>query len=404
MLKSQDFDWIECIGTGSFSKVFYATAATRAEKEYAVKVIDKREVIKVGAQDSVFRERNIMARLLHSNICSLYFTFQDSASLYFVLELCHCGSLFSLIQFYGSLKYKHALFYTSELVSALCYLHSRNIVHRDLKPENILLGKNGHVKLADFGSAIEIMKVTSSSTQSTSVHGHSEKPVKQQGPDIDSRKRGNSGEYYCGTAEYSAPEILQQAVEIETAIDLWALGCITYQMLLGRPPFQGDNEYHTYNIILNFDEEEFFAKHEKTASNPLSLNSQEQKLYKKHKQTELFAFTKALLRVQPSERLGANASKELRTHDAFRSIKNWDHTVMSKRKAPKIPMEVKKVMSSLVTNPGIFSYVKHCFYKYMCCADTTVISHRDPKRRPSSTVVDDQAYFQLLYEDAERSR
>ena len=76
---------------------------------------------------------------------------------------------------------------------------------------------------------------------------------------------------------------------------------------------------------------------------------------------------------------------------------------MSKRKAPKIPMEVKKVMSSLVTNPGIFSYVKHCFYKYMCCADTTVISHRDPKRRPSSTVVDDQAYFQLLYEDAERS-
>ena len=117
MLKSKDFDWIECIGTGSFSKVFYATAATRAEKEYAVKVIDKREVIKVGAQDSVFRERNIMARLLHSNICSLYFTFQDSASLYFVLELCHCGSLFSLIQFYGSLKYKHALFYTSGLVS-----------------------------------------------------------------------------------------------------------------------------------------------------------------------------------------------------------------------------------------------------------------------------------------------
>ena len=143
MLKSKDFDWIECIGTGSFSKVFYATAATRAEKEYAVKVIDKREVIKVGAQDSVFRERNIMARLLHSNICSLYFTFQDSASLYFVLELCHCGSLFSLIQFYGSLKYKHALFYTSGLVSALCYLHSRNIVHRDLKPENISWEKTG---------------------------------------------------------------------------------------------------------------------------------------------------------------------------------------------------------------------------------------------------------------------
>ena len=175
-------------------------------------------------------------------------------------------------------------------------------------------------------------------------------------------------------------------------------------MLLGRPPFQGDNEYHTYNIILNFDEEEFFANHEKKASNLLSLNSQEQKLYKETQANRAVRVYKALLRVQPSERLGANASEELRTHDAFRSIKNWDHAVMSKRKAPKIPIEVKKVLSSSVTNPGVFSYAKHYFYKYMCCADTTVISHRDPKRRPSSIVVDDQAYFQLLYEDAERSR
>lgn len=402
MLKSQDFDWIQCIGTGSFSKVYYATAVNRGEKEYAVKVIDKREVIKMGVQHSVFRERNIMARLLHSNVCSLFFTFQDRASLYFVLELCHCGSLFSLIQFYGSLKYKHALFYTSELVSALCYLHSRNIVHRDLKPENILLGKNGHVKVADFGSAIEIMKVAGSNGQNASVRGTPGKHVNKQEPDIDSRKRGNSGEYYCGTAEYSAPEILNQAVEIEPAIDLWAMGCITYQMLLGRPPFQGDNEYHTYNIILNFDDDEFFTNHEK-ASNPLGLNSQEQELYKTYKQTDLFAFTKALLRVNPSERLGTTACEELKAHDAFRSIKNWDHAALSSRKAPKIPMGLRKVISSPAGDGSIFANIKSLFYKYICCANTTVISHRDSKRRPSSTV-DDQAYFQLLYEDAERSR
>ena len=91
MLKSQEFDWISCIGTGSFSKVYFATAATRATKEYAVKIIDKSEVIKLNAQESVFRERDIMARLVHSNICNLYFTFQDSRSLYFVLELCQSG-------------------------------------------------------------------------------------------------------------------------------------------------------------------------------------------------------------------------------------------------------------------------------------------------------------------------
>ena len=159
MLKSQEFDWISCIGTGSFSKVYFATAATRATKEYAVKIIDKSEVIKLNSQESLIRERDIMARLVHSNICNLYFTFQDRRSLYFVLELCHSGSLFSLIQFYGHLKYKNALFYSSEIVSAICYLHNRNIVHCDLKPENILLGRNGHVKLADFGSAIEILRV-----------------------------------------------------------------------------------------------------------------------------------------------------------------------------------------------------------------------------------------------------
>ena len=281
MLKSQEFDWISCIGTGSFSKVYFATAATRATKEYAVKIIDKSEVIKLNAQESVFRERDIMARLVHSNICNLYFTFQDSRSLYFVLELCHSGSLFSLIQFYGHLKYKNALFYSSEIVSAICYLHNRNIVHCDLKPENILLGRNGHVKLADFGSAIEILRVKRPLNDKNNVKDVNNNNI--GGNEIDSRRRENSGEFYCGTAEYSAPEILKRSVQIETGIDLWAIGCIIYQMLIGKPPFQGENEYFTYNKILNFDEKVFFnlQTNTKNNNNELNLNKEEVKLFEK---------------------------------------------------------------------------------------------------------------------------
>ena len=411
MLKSQEFDWISCIGTGSFSKVYFATAATRATKEYAVKIIDKSEVIKLNAQESVFRERDIMARLVHSNICNLYFTFQDSRSLYFVLELCHSGSLFSLIQFYGHLKYKNALFYSSEIVSAICYLHNRNIVHCDLKPENILLGRNGHVKLADFGSAIEILRVKRPSNDKNNVKDVNNNNI--GGNEIDSRRRENSGEFYCGTAEYSAPEILKRSVQIETGIDLWAIGCIVYQMLIGKLPFQGENEYFTYNKILNFDEKVFFnlQTNTKNNNNELNLNKEEVKLFEKLQKKDLFLFIKSLLKVTPKERLGIYTVDELQTHRAFKSIRNWNHVELNNRKAPKIPKEVMVVNS---TNRNNNSLSFNCLQQYLLCCfnssnnnefSTTMNggNNDNNKRRPSSTAVDDQAYFQLLYEDAGKS-
>ena len=412
MLKSQEFDWISCIGTGSFSKVYFATAATRATKEYAVKIIDKSEVIKLNAQESVFRERDIMARLVHSNICNLYFTFQDSRSLYFVLELCHSGSLFSLIQFYGHLKYKNALFYSSEIVSAICYLHNRNIVHCDLKPENILLGRNGHVKLADFGSAIEILRVKRPSNDENNVKDVNNNNI--GGNEIDSRRRENSGEFYCGTAEYSAPEILKRSVQIETGIDLWAIGCIIYQMLIGKPPFQGENEYFTYNKILNFDENVFFNLQTNTKNNnnnELNLNKEEVKLFEKLQKKDLFLFIKSLLKVAPKERLGIYTVDELQKHRAFKSIQNWNHVELNNRKAPKIPKEVIVVNSTNNRNNNSLSF--NCLQQYLLCCFNSSNNNEfstmnggnndNNKRRPSSTAVDDQAYFQLLYEDAGKS-
>ena len=113
----------------------------------------------------------------------------------------------------------------AELVSALEYLHTKlRVVHRDLKPENVLLTEHGHLKLADFGSA-----------KSEKNNGDNEAPQ----------------ETFCGTAEYVSPEMINDDTAHSPA-DLWALGCILYQLLIGRPMLRGGAEYQTLQNVTNY--------------------------------------------------------------------------------------------------------------------------------------------------------
>ena len=110
-------------------------------------------------------------------------------------------------------------FYAAELVIAVEYLHSLGIVHRDLKPENLLLDENMHLKLTDFGTA----KV------------------------IGTEMRARS-ESFVGTAEYISPELLEQKIASRES-DIWAIGCIIYQMICGRPSFRGATEFLTFQKV-----------------------------------------------------------------------------------------------------------------------------------------------------------
>ncbi|KAJ1910877.1 serine/threonine protein kinase [Tieghemiomyces parasiticus] len=220
----RDFTFGRILGEGSYSTVMLGTDQTTGQ-QYAVKILDKRHIIKEKKTKYVNIERNTLNRLNHPLVVRLHFAFQDPTSLYFVLDYAEHGELLTLIRRCGQLPEVNARFYLAEIVTAVEYLHSRGVVHRDLKPENILLDQDMHIKLTDFGTA----KLTDSA---------------DAGP-----PRANS---FVGTAEYVSPELLTDKA-VDRRSDLWALGCILYQLLSGRLPFKGANDYQTFQQIIRHE-------------------------------------------------------------------------------------------------------------------------------------------------------
>jgi tRNA A-37 threonylcarbamoyl transferase component Bud32 len=201
-----DFEHVECVGRGSFSTVFLVRKRETGTL-YAMKVIDKREVVARKQVDNVNAERRILARLRHPFIVTLHFAFQTRERLHFVLTYCSGGELFFHLGRVGRLKEELARVYAAEITLALAYLHSLGIVYRDLKPENVLVDGDGHVRLADFGLSKE---------------------------EVNSGVAGASS--FCGTAEYLAPEMLRRTGH-GTGVDWWALGMVLFEMLTGMPPW-----------------------------------------------------------------------------------------------------------------------------------------------------------------------
>ncbi|PHH61581.1 hypothetical protein CDD81_8162 [Ophiocordyceps australis] len=235
----RDFSFGRILGEGSYSTVYHATDR-QTLKEFAIKVLEKRHIIKEKKIKYVNIEKNTLNRLTeHPGIVRLYYTFQDETSLYYVLDLCNGGELLGVLKKVGSFDLDCTRFYGAQILDSIDYMHSRGVIHRDLKPENVLLDDQMHIKITDFGTAKLLRD-----------------PREASGPDSIARDDTDDGRAasFVGTAEYVSPELLTHKNACK-ASDLWAFGCIIYQLLAGRPPFKAGSEYLTFQKIVNLDYE-----------------------------------------------------------------------------------------------------------------------------------------------------
>lgn len=239
----RDFSFGQTLGEGSYSTVCLGTDR-QTLNEYAIKILDKRHIIKEKKVKYVNVEKDALNRLTdHPGIVRLYYTFQDERSLYFVLDYCKGGELLGVLKRMVTFDEECTRFYCAQILDTIDYMHKRGIIHRDLKPENILLDSQMHTKITDFGTA----KILDTSRKAESRSDISA----LDSTDLPELERASS---FVGTAEYVSPELLTDKNACK-ASDLWAFGCIVFQLLAGRPPFKAANEYLTFQKIVALEYE-----------------------------------------------------------------------------------------------------------------------------------------------------
>lgn len=287
-----EFELGRIYGVGSYSKV------VRAKKKdtgnvYALKIMDKKFITKENKISYVKMERIVLDQLDHPGVIRLFFTFQDTYSLYMALESCEGGELFDQIIRKGRLSEDEARFYAAEIVDILEYLHSVGLIHRDVKPENLLLTSDGHIKIADFGSV---------------------KPTRDTPIKVLPNSTTERACTFVGTAAYVPPEVLNSA-PATFGNDLWALGCTLFQMLSGSSPFKDASEWLIFQRITARD-----------LRFPQYFSDEARDLVDK------------LLDMDPIKRPGAGPDgyASLKKHPFFRGI-DWKN--IRKTRAPKLAVE-----------------------------------------------------------------
>ncbi|KAM4538294.1 cAMP-dependent protein kinase catalytic subunit PRKX [Fundulus diaphanus] len=275
-----ELETMATVGTGTFGRVFLVKDK-KSKAFFALKQMKISDVIRLKQEQHVHNEKEVLTEISHPFLIRLFWTHHDDRFLYMLMDYVPGGELFSYLRSRGRFSNATGLFYTSEIVCAIEYLHSKEIVYRDLKPENILLDSEGHIRLTDFGFA---------------------------------KKLSDRTWTLCGTPEYLAPEVIQSKGH-GRAVDWWALGILVFEMLAGYPPFFDDNPFGIYHKILSGKLE--FPRH---------LDFYVKDLIKK------------FLVIDRARRLGnmKNGAEDVKKHRWFKTV-DWEAVPLRKLKPPIVP-------------------------------------------------------------------
>lgn len=153
------------------------------------------------------------------------------------MDLASNGELFTYMRNEGKLEYSQAKFLAAEIASMIEHMQDKNIAHRDLKPSNLLFDNNMRLKLVDFGSG--------KSFKNTDLNQKENTKNDDAGKNGKELKRMNT---FVGTCEYMSPEIIKGNC-IKNECDYWSLGVIIYMMFAERPPFSGEFQEETLQLI-----------------------------------------------------------------------------------------------------------------------------------------------------------
>ncbi|CAD8176424.1 unnamed protein product [Paramecium pentaurelia] len=261
------------IGRGKFGKVLRVKMKGKDNREYAMKVIKKADILKYGLVEHTMLEKNVLGASKNPFVVKLKYSFQTEQKLYLVMEFIKGGQLAKVLRKrqQGRFTEEQTKFCAAEIILGLEYMHNiLRVIYRDLKPENVMVTEEGHLKLADFG--------------------------------LSKQYENEEAKFFtlAGTPEYLAPEILFNQGH-NHMVDFWCLGILIYEMLVGYTPFCDTSGNHK-SIENNIKNGQI------TYPNFMSDQSKD--------------IVDRLLNKDPTQRLGSKNIQEIKDHNFFCDI-NW---------------------------------------------------------------------------------
>lgn len=216
-----DFELGEHLASGTVGDVYHARHRTTGQRA-VVKFLQTHAASEPDLQRRFVREVSIVERLNHPNIVRHFDCGLAEDRIFFAMELVECGTLKDVLRQRGRLPWREAVECAMQICAALAHAHQIGVIHRDLKPANLFLGEDGRVKVGDFGLARDL-----------------------------NRSRLTLDGQTVGTCRYMPPEQIAGEADLSGATDLYAVGCILYEMIVGRTPFDGGTIVEIFESHLN---------------------------------------------------------------------------------------------------------------------------------------------------------